>query len=268
MSLLEKTQTLIRDYNFSPSEENGANFLIDERTIEKEVQSAELNENDIVLEIGSGFGYLTEQIAKKSKVIAIEKDVKLFSYLVNKFELNQHVILINGDFLDLIPPRFTKVVSNPPYIIVDRILNKLSRYEFDSGVMILPNSLSETILIDGKETRFSFILKKFFDFEYIMDVPKEYFFPSPRVKSQMLKLSKKPRDIFNFVLSMEDSLVKNALLSADQLFKKDTKRESREWLSDIASDKSNKRLLEIKDKPIKTLNLAELKYLCEFLQSV
>lgn len=266
MNLLEKTQTLIHDYEFSPSEENGANFIVDENIIEKEIESANLGKDDIVLEIGPGFGYLTERIAQISKVIAVEKDVKLYSYLVNKFELNQNVTLINADFLTLVPPKFTKIISNPPYMIVDRILNKLIRYSFNLGVMILPNSLSDTLLSDKDDTRFSFILKKFFRFEYLIDVPKECFFPQPRVKSQMLRLWKKERDIQNFVLSMEESLVKNAILAADQFLNGKTKRESRQRLADLLLD--NKDITAIQNKPIKTLNLEELKHLCNFLEGI
>ena len=262
MSLYNEIRTLMNDYSFTPSEENSENFVVDENILNKEISSAELSSNDIVLEIGSGFGFLIDRIIKICPVIAVENDTKLFSYLTNKYELNQKVTLINADFLEMIPPSFTKIISNPPYGIVDRIMYKLIHYDFLSGVMILPKTLSDTLL-DGKSTRLSFILKQFFSFEKIMDVQKEAFFPVPRVTSEMMKFTRLKESMMNRVLLYENSLVKNAILIAYQDLNRKTKRESREALASIAKDDDLNRILT---RTVKSLNLNELQLLYDRLK--
>ena len=92
----------------------GQNFLIDKNIANKEVDYANINSKDIVLEIGPGYGILTNCLAEKAKkVVAIEIDKKLFEYLeINK---PKNVILIEGNVLKIdlnSLPKFNKVVSN------------------------------------------------------------------------------------------------------------------------------------------------------------
>ena len=65
----------------------GQNFLIDKNIINKIVNIGNIDKNKTVLEIGSGFGNLTEKILSKKpkKIYAIEKDKKLASFLKDKF---------------------------------------------------------------------------------------------------------------------------------------------------------------------------------------
>ena len=52
----------------------GQNFLVDEKVLNKIVQTAELDKNDLVIEIGQGLGILTNELSKKcQQLIAIEK---------------------------------------------------------------------------------------------------------------------------------------------------------------------------------------------------
>mgnify|MGYP001563098422 FL=1 len=64
----------------------GQNFLHSKPTIEKIVEAGEVVSTDIVLEIGPGTGFLTEQLLLKAgKVIAVEKDDRLIQTLKEKF---------------------------------------------------------------------------------------------------------------------------------------------------------------------------------------
>ena len=71
-------KNLLKKYGARPSKGLGQNFLIDKAVIKKIIKEARLQFKDIVLEIGPGIGTLTQEIAKKAKlVIAVEKDSKM-----------------------------------------------------------------------------------------------------------------------------------------------------------------------------------------------
>jgi 16S rRNA (adenine1518-N6/adenine1519-N6)-dimethyltransferase len=259
--LLDKTILLINDFKLNDLDAYGQNFLVDETIIKKEVASAELKKEDVVLDIGTGFGYLLEEIKKMCDVIGVEKDVKIFSYLLNKYELSKEVKLINGDVLKIVFPPFTKIVSNPPYTIVDRILNKLTRYVFDSGVMILPKTIADGLTGPSKTNKFFITQKIFFDFKEVMEVPKEAFYPAPRVISKMIKFEKRPYDFIQGIMKRDEMTVKNAILRSHQELGDKTKRESKEFLAGLDMEK-----LKFKDKEIKSLTTDELTTLISFVE--
>ena len=72
---LETVKKLVKDYGISSDNKNGQNFLINKDFLDIELDAAELKQEDVVLEIGAGFGALTEELLKKCTVIAIEKGV-------------------------------------------------------------------------------------------------------------------------------------------------------------------------------------------------
>ena len=74
----------------------GQNFLVDKNIINKIIKIGNLNKNKTIIEIGAGYGNLTTSIKAMcpQKIIAIEKDKKLFSFLNNKFENFQNIEII------------------------------------------------------------------------------------------------------------------------------------------------------------------------------
>ena len=64
----------------------GQNFLIDKNIIGKITTIGNLNQSKIVMELGAGYGSLTEKIVSMNpkKIYAIEKDKKLCSILKKK----------------------------------------------------------------------------------------------------------------------------------------------------------------------------------------
>ena len=71
-----------------PKKSLGQNFLIDKNIINKIIKIANIDENKEILEIGPGYGSLTEGIMsmKPKNILAIEKDKKLSNLLNNKFK--------------------------------------------------------------------------------------------------------------------------------------------------------------------------------------
>ena len=82
----------------------GQNFLIDNNIINKIIKIRNINKNNTVMEIGSGYGHLTNAILymEPKKIFAIEKDKKLVIFLNNKFKDYNNIKIINRDILNII----------------------------------------------------------------------------------------------------------------------------------------------------------------------
>ncbi|MBI3495299.1 ribosomal RNA small subunit methyltransferase A [Candidatus Berkelbacteria bacterium] len=114
---------------FHPKKSLGQNFLNDERLLAPILDAAELTKDDTVLEIGPGFGILTQELAKKVKlVLAVEKDFQLVEALRKKFKHYPNVKIIHADILrfDLNElPKPYKLVANLPFNITSPVIRKL-----------------------------------------------------------------------------------------------------------------------------------------------
>ena len=83
----------------------GQNFLKSSVALNKIIEAGEVNDKDIVLEIGPGKGALTAKLLEKAGVvIAVEKDRELFDFLKEKFahEISEKkLFLLNEDILEV-----------------------------------------------------------------------------------------------------------------------------------------------------------------------
>ena len=125
-----KTQDLVKKYNFKFSKSLGQNFLIDDSVLTDIVEGAEVNKDDLIIEIGPGVGSLTAQlIGRAKKVVSIELDNDLIPIL--KEELGQyenftliHKDALKVDFNEIIGhENSVKLVANLPYYVTTPILS-------------------------------------------------------------------------------------------------------------------------------------------------
>ncbi len=171
----------------------GQNFLINKYTAKKEIEYAEINKNDIVLEVGPGKGFLTNLLAEKAKkVICVEIDKKLVKHLENIIPDN--VEIINNDILkvDLKKlPRFNKIVSNIPYQISSPLIFKILEYNFDLAVLILQKEFAQRLVAEPGDKNYSRLsVSVFYDAycELLDIVSKKHFRPIPKVDSAIVKI--------------------------------------------------------------------------------
>jgi 16S rRNA (adenine1518-N6/adenine1519-N6)-dimethyltransferase len=171
----------------------GQHFLINTAIAKKEIKQANIQSDDIVLEIGPGKGILTNLIAEKAKqVVAIEIDKKLFISL--KKAVSENVYLINADalkydFNDL--PRFTKIVSNLPYQISSPITFKFLKYDFKKAVLVYQKEFADRMFAKPGEKDYSRLsvgiyYKAFCN--HIQNIHPNCFSPPPLVESSMVEL--------------------------------------------------------------------------------
>src|SRR3989344_93908 len=102
LSSPKEIKNILLQYDARPSKRLGQNFLIDKNVLQKIILTANLNKNDVVLEVGPGIGTLTQELAKNAgKVIAIEKDKKMIEILKKTLTNYKNVEVISGDILKL-----------------------------------------------------------------------------------------------------------------------------------------------------------------------
>lgn len=197
---IREVKRICRKAGIRLDSEKSQNFLISRNILRKQIRIAHLSSNDTVLDIGAGFGFLTERLARKTKkVYAIEKDKQIarvlkqrLSSLVQKKKIKVTV----GDVMEEKLPKISKIVSNPPYHIVSPLLIKIfkeifPRREFDCAVMILQKTYAERLLSQPGETnwgRLPAALQYFGTGEIIRTVPRNSFYPPPEVGSALIKL--------------------------------------------------------------------------------
>ena len=171
-------------------------FLVDENFLNKIADSAKLNEEDTVLEIGAGVGNLTEKIAGKvKKLICVELDPQLCDILRERFEDYSDVEIIEGDILDIELPTFNKVVANLPYSISSHITFKLLKHDFELGILMYQYEFARRMISpkNSKDySRLTVTTNFFADASIIMKVPHSAFKPEPEVKSAVVKLIPRP----------------------------------------------------------------------------
>ena len=129
-----RIQEMLDEYGFSFSKALGQNFLIDGNIIEKIAETAEIDGAN-VLEIGPGFGVLTDRLAAEAKkVLAVEMDERLEPVLAEVLEDRDNVTVLFSDVLKLdlkqvLAKEFSgepvKVVANLPYYVTTPILAHL-----------------------------------------------------------------------------------------------------------------------------------------------
>jgi len=179
----------------------GQNFLTSKPIAKSIVEAGRPNENETIVEIGPGKGFMTEEILKVSnKVIAIEKDHRLIPILEEKFksEISSGKLrVIEADILELDMSRTVldingyKVIANIPYYITGQIIRKFLESDFQpsSMTMLVQKEVAERIVArNKKESLLSLSVKVFGDPKIIRTVGRGAFSPAPNVDSAVLNI--------------------------------------------------------------------------------
>lgn len=174
----------------------GQHFTINTILINDAIRLAEVQKEDIVLDIGAGLGFLTVHLVKHStNVIAIENDNRLVSELRSKFRVNKNVTIAGLDYRKfLVPQKNFKVVSNIPFALTSDILKSLmyTNIEFFKGGCLIMQLESAKKLVRKKYFNpYAVFYHTFFEMRFIYEINPESFMPPPTVKSALVKIGKK-----------------------------------------------------------------------------
>ena len=101
MSLLEKAKFLLRKHRIFPNKRLGQNFMIESSILQNAISYASLAQDDVVLDIGTGLGFLTQSLATECKrVLAIESDARLVKILCEQLRNLSNIKIIHGVLLN------------------------------------------------------------------------------------------------------------------------------------------------------------------------
>ena len=274
-SLSKITKDILNKNGIKLNKNLGQNYLIDKNKRDQIVNFGDITKDDVVLEIGTGIGTLTLELAKKAKkVIAIEQDSKISDILAKRLEEENidNVDLINDDALKVDFPKFNKIVSNLPYQISSPITFKFLNYDFDLAILMYQKEFARRMngSVGTKDySRLSAMLYFKCDVKTLTDVSSESFLPKPKIDSTVVKLTPKENKISeedfkiysNFTKALfqhRNKKIRNALIDSRHVICNLDKKEMKEKINRIEDDELNeylkKRVIAIKPEEILLLS--------------
>ena len=184
-------------------------FLKDKNIINKIINSLDIKDNELLVEIGGGEGAITfPMLIKGARLIVFEKDDMLRKRLL-KSAVNMHFhdrICVLGDFLafnfndfsNLYGMERVKIVGNIPYHITGLILRKIIKEhsKLECAYFMMQKEVAKRLvsLPSTKEyAALSVLTQAFFDVSILFDIRPGSFYPEPKVTSSFVKICKKDK---------------------------------------------------------------------------
>lgn len=190
------------EHNFK--KKYGQNFLKDQNIINKIINTADIKEKSLIIEIGPGSGALTEQLVTKGKTISFEVDEELKKILEEKFKNEPNLDIVFKDFLQVdIKKEIERykynnlyVVANLPYYITTPIITKLIEDKIDVNKMVIMVQKEVGERFSAKEgskdySSITVFLNYYYTIKKEFIVSKNSFVPKPNVDSMVISLTKK-----------------------------------------------------------------------------
>jgi len=206
----EVTRSIVNKHKFRFRKSLGQNFLINQGIIDKIIEAAHLETQDLVVEIGPGIGTLTQFLAEKAgNVLAIELDRNLFPILEETLADYSAVQVVYGDALkvnlDQLVQQYVgsqwgprgrkyKLVANLPYYITTPIIMRLLEEGFALETMVVMVQKEVALrMVAAPGTKdygaLSIAVQYYTIPEIVTYVPGGSFMPPPAVESAVIKLS-------------------------------------------------------------------------------
>mgnify|MGYP000902350419 FL=1 len=201
----KNTIEILNKYKFVFQKKFGQNFLIDEHVLSKIIRSAEITEDDFVVEIGPGIGTLTQYLAASAReVAAIEIDDALIPILKDTLSAYDNVTVIHEDVLKVDLCKLAeeknggkpiKVVANLPYYITTPIIMGLfeNHVPVESITIMVQKEVADRMKTGPGSKDYgalSLAVQYYAKPELVANVPPNCFMPRPRVGSAVIRLTR------------------------------------------------------------------------------
>ncbi len=252
----------------------GQHFLKDKKLLKKISSYANISENDVIVEIGSGDGRLTKNLVNAKKIYAVEIDEFIFNKLEQNLEKYKNIECINMDVLNWeFPEDVNKIIGNLPYEISAPITEKILVFLNKQKNKGIKNLLA--ILMYQKEfaermtsipglrswSRLSVLVNYYSDCEILKNIPRTAFRPAPKIESSLVKLVPKKVEHDKEILKVAKILflhknkkVINSLIDSRKRFLKiKDKNKLRKIISEKLGDYADKRVVFLEVKEIKKI---------------
>jgi 16S rRNA (adenine1518-N6/adenine1519-N6)-dimethyltransferase len=206
-----------REMGIQPATRHGQNFLIDLNLQRLIVDAAEIGPSDVVLEVGTGTGALTAQLADRAAaVVTVEIDHHLFEFaseelferpnvtmlqfdaLRNKHNFDPRVIAAVTDQLTAHPGSRFKLVANLPYNIATPVISNLLFWEHvpHSMTVTIQKELADRITAAPSSKDYgalSIWIQSQCKAELVRSMAPSVFWPSPKVISAIIRITVEPQ---------------------------------------------------------------------------
>ena len=280
-SLSKTTKDILSRHGIKLNKNLGQNYLIDKNKRDQIINFGDISKEDVILEIGTGIGTLTIELAKRAKkVIAIEQDKKIFEILAQRLEDEKidNVELINDDALKVDFPPFNKIISNLPYQISLSITFKFRNYDFYLAILMYQKEFASRMngeVGTKNYSRLSAMLYFKCDVETLTDVSNESFIPKPQIDSTVVKLTPKEniisdedfRTYSKFTKELfqhRNKKIKNALIDSRHIISNIDKKVLKKRLNAI----DDERLVEYLKMRVVVLTPEEILYISKKLNPI
>ncbi len=204
LSDIKEVKRILNQHGFQFSKSLGQNFLIDPEVCPRMAEESGVTKETGVIEVGPGFGVLTQQLALRAdKVVAIELDKRLPEVLADTLSDFDNVTVVSGDVMEidlhnLIAEQFPNhkdivVCANLPYYITSPVIMKLleERLPVRSLVVMVQKEAAVRICARPGQREcgaVSVAVQYYAEPEILFDVKRDSFFPAPNVDSAVMKL--------------------------------------------------------------------------------
>lgn len=186
--------------------------------LNKIIESINPQSSDIIYEIGPGDGALTQRlIQSQAQIYSIEIDDSLYQNLEDKFGKFENWKLIKEDALQIIwndlanhqniqakKNQEIKLIGNLPYNISKKLIRNFLESNLQMGIFLIQKEVAEDFTARIPDATFlSNMVRVFGNCEYLFQVPKEYFYPEPKVDGGLIKIIKSPSGSDRYVTLTE-----------------------------------------------------------------
>lgn len=204
---INEIKDLLAKNGFHFSKSLGQNFLTAAWVPEDIAESAGLDANTGVLEVGPGVGCLTVELAKRAgKVVAVELDKALKPVLKETLNGYDNAEVIFGDVLKLDIPALVRekfpglrpvICANLPYNVTSPLITAFLEADcFDTVTVMIQREVARRICAlpnTADYGAFTLFVQWYTDAEILFDVPPSCFIPQPKVTSSVIRLKKREK---------------------------------------------------------------------------
>lgn len=217
MNLTDKSviKNLLKKYNAKPEKYLGQHFILSKKALNLMITASEIAKNDTIIEIGPGLGTLTHELAKTdANIIAIEKDPLMVEILKETLADYKNIKITEADARKIILPlpdirrrvkrgkvvdkyhykyndKRYKIVANLPYNVATFLIRKWLESKNPPQIMVLmiQKEVAQRICAKSPKMNLLAVSTQFYAIAEIMKyVPKEMFWPRPKVDAAIIKI--------------------------------------------------------------------------------
>lgn len=203
----DEIRALLSRHGFRFSKSLGQNFLTADWVPRQIAESAELDEQTGVLEVGPGVGCLTVQLSERAgKVLSVELDKSLMPVLAETLRGHENVEVLFGDILkqdisalvaESFPGLRPVVCANLPYNVTTPVLTALIRPGcFETITVMIQREVAKRICAPAGSPdygAFGIFVQWHMETELLFEVPPSCFVPQPKVTSAVIRLKKREK---------------------------------------------------------------------------